>query len=115
MNALATALTEVTELEQSIIEVLTHIPKNNSFSFNNKHYLQIHGIARESPMAPTYANIFMAMLEQKLLKEAPEGLIPIEWIRFIDDILYLPSGHMDLTNYKHFYHTSTDISPYNQI
>ena len=37
-------------------------------------------------MAPTYANIFMAMLEQKLLKEAPEGLIPIECIRSIDDI-----------------------------
>ena len=75
-----------TELEQSIIEVLTHILKNNSFSFNNEHYLQIHGTAMGSPMAPTYANIFMAMLEQKLLKEAPEGLIPIEWIRFIDDI-----------------------------
>ena len=30
-----------TELEQSIIEVLTHILKNNSFSFNNEHYLHI--------------------------------------------------------------------------
>ena len=39
-----------------------------------------------SPMAPTYANIFMAILERKLLNEAPQGLIPIEWIRFIDDI-----------------------------
>ena len=114
INALATALTEVTDLEQSIIEVLTHILKNNSFSFNNKHYLQIHGTAMESPMEPTYA----------ILKEAPEGLIPIEWIRFIDDILYLPSGHMDLTNYKHFYQTSTDLtlqsnlnthSPHNQL
>ena len=36
----------------------------------------------------------------------------------------LPSGHMDLTNYKHFYHTSTDLtlqsnlnthSPHNQL
>ena len=60
-----------TELEQSIIEVLTHILKNNSFSFNKEHYLQIHGTAIGSPMAPTYANIFMAMLEQKLLKKAP--------------------------------------------
>ena len=39
-----------------------------------------------SPMAPTYANIFMAMLERKLLQTAPNNLIPIEWIRFIDDI-----------------------------
>ena len=39
-----------------------------------------------SPMAPTYANIFLAMLERKLLQKAPNDLIPIEWIRFIDDI-----------------------------
>ena len=39
-----------------------------------------------SPIAPTYANIFMAMLERKLLQKAPNNLIPIEWIRFIDDI-----------------------------
>ena len=28
-----------------------------------------------SPMAPTYANIFMAMLERKLLQQAPNDLI----------------------------------------
>ena len=84
-----------TELEQSIFEVLTHILKNNSFSFNNEHYSQIHGTAMGSPMAPTYANIFMAMLEQKLLKEAPEGLIPIEWIRFIDDIFAIWTHGLD--------------------
>jgi hypothetical protein len=39
-----------------------------------------------SPMAPTYANIFMAVLERELLKKAPNNLVPIEWIRFIDDI-----------------------------
>ncbi len=37
-------------------------------------------------MAPTCANIFMAMLERKLLQKAPNNLIPIEWIRFIHDI-----------------------------
>ena len=48
-----------------------------------------------SPMAPTYPNIFMAMLEQKLLKEALEGLIPIEWIRFIDDIFAIWTHGLD--------------------
>ena len=48
-----------------------------------------------SPMAPTYANIFMAMLEQKLLNEAPEGLIPIKWIRFIDDIFAIWTHGLD--------------------
>ncbi len=74
------------ESEQSIIDILSLILNKNSFAFNNEHFLQIHGTAMGSPMAPTYANIFMAMLERKLLQKAPNNLIPIEWIRFIDDI-----------------------------
>ncbi len=74
------------ESEQSIIDILSLILNQNSFAFNNEHFLQIHGTAMGSPMAPTYANIFMAMLERKLLQKAPDNLISIEWIRFIDDI-----------------------------
>ena len=37
----------------------------------------------------------MAVLEQKLFKEAPEGLIPIEWIRFIDDIFAIWTHGLD--------------------
>ena len=48
-----------------------------------------------SPMAPTYANIFMAMLERKLLNQAPQDLIPIEWIRFIDDIFAIWTHGLD--------------------
>ena len=74
------------KLKQSVIDILSLILNKNSFTFNNEHFLQIHRTAMGSPMAPTYANIFMAILERKLLNEAPQGLIPIEWIRFIDDI-----------------------------
>jgi hypothetical protein len=74
------------EITQSVIDILSLILNKNTFTFNNEHFLQIHGTAMGSPMAPTYANIFMAILERKLLNEAPQGLIPIEWIRFIDDI-----------------------------
>ena len=75
-----------TELCKPITDMLSLILNNNSFEFNNEHFLQIHGTAMGSPRAPTYANIFMAVLERKLLQGAPDGLIPIEWIRFIDDI-----------------------------
>ena len=83
------------EIEQSIFNILTLILNKNSFSFNNEHFLQIHGTAMGSPMAPTYANIFMAMLERKLLKQAPQGLIPIKWIRFIDDIFAIWTHGLD--------------------
>ena len=55
------------ELKQSVIEILSLILNKNSFTFNNEHFLQIHGTAMGSSMAPTYANIFMAILERKLL------------------------------------------------
>jgi hypothetical protein len=74
------------ESEQSIIDVLSLILNNKSFAFNNEHFLQIHSTSMGSPMAPTHANIFMAILERKLLQKAPNNLIPIECIRFIDDI-----------------------------
>ena len=48
-----------------------------------------------SPMAPTYANIFMAVLEKELLLKAPNGLIPIEWIRFIDDLFAIWTHGID--------------------
>ena len=67
-------------------QILTLILYNNYFEFNNQYYLRTHGTAMGSPMAPSYANLFMGELEQHFLQNAPGGLIPLEWIRFIDDI-----------------------------
>ena len=36
--------------------------------------------------APSYANIFMADLENKLLDNSPNNLQPLIWKRYIDDI-----------------------------
>ena len=46
------------ELKQSVIEILSLTLNKNSFTFNNEHFLQIHGTPMGSSMAPTYANIF---------------------------------------------------------
>ena len=72
-----------------INDILSLVLNNNFFTFNNEIFLQIHGTAMGSPMAPSYANIFMAILEKQMLLNAPDGLIPFEWIRFIDDIFAL--------------------------
>ena len=47
-------------------------------------YLQISGTAIGTRMAPTYAIIFMHMLETKLFAEA--FYKPFIWFRFIDDV-----------------------------
>ena len=57
--------------------------KENAFKFNDKHFLQAHGIAMSTKMAVAFAVIFMAHIETQLLADSPQK--PIFWKRFIDD------------------------------
>ncbi len=56
----------------------------NNFSFNGEQYLQTNGTAMGTRMAPSYANLFMADLEEKLLNWTIAR--PYVWWRFIDDV-----------------------------
>ena len=56
----------------------------NSFVFNKTNYLQTHGTAMGTRMAPSYANLFMGKLEREFLQT--QDKIPREWWRHIDDI-----------------------------
>ena len=49
------------------------------------HYLQQHGTAMGTHMAPSYANLFMGKLEQMLLQTQHRA--PLVWWRCVDDIL----------------------------
>ena len=62
-----------------------------------------------SPMAPSYANLFMGQLEHNMLMDAPGGLIPLEWIRFIDDIFALWTHGID--KHKEFLHYINNFHP----
>ena len=63
------------------------ILKHNYFSFDNQHYLQKQGTAMGTKMAPAYANIFMAVLEEEFLSNRP--LRPTLYVRYIDDIFMI--------------------------
>lgn len=65
-------------------ELMRLILKENSFKFNDKHFLQTHGIAMGTKMAVAFAVIFMAEIEKHLLAASPQK--PIFWKRFTDDI-----------------------------
>ena len=67
-------------------EMLSLILKENSFKFNGKDYLQIHGTAMGTKMAVAFANIFMAKTETILRQSTKK---PLVWKRFIDDIFCL--------------------------
>ena len=42
-----------------IINLINLVLKRKNFVFNNAHYLQKHGTAMGTRMAPSYANLFM--------------------------------------------------------
>ena len=63
---------------------LTHILTNNIFEFNGEIYRQLFGVAMGTKVAPTFANLFMADLEERFLRDEPTR--PLIWKRFIDDI-----------------------------
>ena len=68
-------------------ELMRLILEENSFKFNERHFLQTHGVAMGTKMAVAFSVIFMADLEKRLLTASP--FKPLVWKRFIDDIFSL--------------------------
>ena len=73
-----------------IKELISHILTKNNFSFTDRHFVQVQGTAMGTKMAPSYANLFMSDLEDRLLSSAPNR--PLVWWRFIDDIFSVWCG-----------------------
>ena len=63
-----------------IIKIMHWVLTNNFIMFDNNIYLQIEGTAMGTPMAPTYAIIFMYALEKQHIKTS------LFYLRYIDDI-----------------------------
>ena len=62
---------------QNIIELLGFCLHNTYFSFQNKFYEQIEGVAMGSPVNPIVANLFMEEFERESLMSAihPQGMV----------------------------------------
>ncbi|XP_071796343.1 uncharacterized protein [Asterias amurensis] len=87
-------------------ELMSHILMKNNFTFSDRHFLQVQGTAMGTKMAPSYANLFMSQLEDRLLSSAPNR--PLVWWRFIDDIFSIWCGDQDsldeFTNHINSFH-----------
>ena len=77
-------------LPNTMADLLGIVLKQNYFQFTDRMYHQVQGMAMGTKMAPSYANIFMAELEEKLLANYP--IDPLLWKRYIDDILCIWPG-----------------------
>lgn len=69
--------------------------------FNEKVYNQIHGAAMGSPMIPPYANIFMHMIERKIIQKHTESKSILLYKRFIDDVFMIITRQAPLTQIQY--------------
>ena len=65
----------------------------NNFTFNDRHYLQIHSTAMGTRMASSYANLFLGKFETDTLSRAPYQ--PHTWWRYVDHIFMIWSHSVD--------------------
>ena len=68
---------------QNILELLGFCLHNAYFSFQNKFYEQVEGVAMGSLVSPIVANLYMEYFEGKALASAINP--PQVWYRFVDD------------------------------
>ena len=89
-------------------DLLRIVLTKNFFQFADCMYHQVQGTAMGTKMAPSYANLFMAELEEKLLSHSTTN--PILWKRYIDDILCIWPGSQqsldDFIEYLNKAHTT---------
>lgn len=75
-------------ISKNVLNIFMHLALElNNFTFMNNHYLQIHGAAMGSRFSPSYANIYMMALEERLLNSVPDK--PLFYKRFLDDIFII--------------------------
>ena len=52
-------------------DLLNLATKESFFTFNNKLYIQVDGVAMGSPLGPSFANIFLSHQEENWLNKCP--------------------------------------------
>ena len=103
--------TDMEPQERNLIIRLTKwVLTNNYMEFNNKIYIQTDGTAIGTPLAVTYAGLFMADIETRALNKIrlyklPE---PILYKRLMDD---LASIHINKTSAQNFIDTLKQVLP----
>ena len=71
----------------SLLKLLHMFLHMNNFQFNVKNFLQLGGVSMGTRTAPSFANLFMRHLEERLIEG--HDLKPRVWYRFVDDIFLI--------------------------
>ena len=80
-------------------EILKLVLYNNIFSFEDRYFKQIKGIAMGTICGPALANLYLSNLEKHWLII----LKPLFYVRFIDDIFVILSHDLDKNHFESFF------------
>ena len=84
--------------DDEILNLLKICLNSNIFNFNGTYYHQRNGAAMGHGYCVEYANIYMAQWEKGALSKSP--LLPILWVRFIDDVFMIwTHGYDEFLNF----------------
>ncbi|KAM4048903.1 uncharacterized protein ACNLHF_019489 [Anomaloglossus baeobatrachus] len=79
-----------------ILGLLEVVLNENYFLFKDDFYIQRHGTAMGSNVAPAYANLFMDYFEGRFVYSYPSfDELTYIWARFIDDIFCIWQGDLE--------------------
>ncbi len=88
-------------------DLLNIVLTKNYFQFADTMYHQVQGTEMGTKMAPAYANLFMAGLEERLL--ITYHIKPIIWKRYIDVVLCVwPDTEQELEKFMNYLNSSHD-------
>lgn len=91
------------DMQEFIFQLLTIVMDNNYLQFNGQFYKQIKGTAMGTPVAPTYANIFMYILERIVIKKYRENILL--YYRYLDDVFMVIKSGIDTLAIKSSFNT----------
>ena len=99
-----------TKLNREEMKKLLYLcTKEMHFSYNEKLYRQIDGVAMGSPLGPVLANIFMVYLENSLVPQLDDVSL---WYRYVDDTFtFIRKGKAEEVQRKlNEFHESIDFT-----
>ena len=76
-------------LKKHVKGLLTYAVKSLTFMFNDDYYKKVDGVAMESPLGPTLANLFSMYYEIKWFEDCPQQFKPQFYHRYVEDIFIM--------------------------
>ena len=91
---------------EDLIDLAELILKNNYFEFEDKIYHEILGTAIGTNFAPSFANMFLSKLEERMISEYHQD--PLVWWHFLDNVfliwLHGKETLLEFLNFVNGYH-----------